>query len=230
MTETGNWGRRPRGADLDLPCRDDRRNRLELAARGTGQAVGDRPFAGGAAAEQKPLSPGYRIVAHACCRGSAAGRRQLDARRHGARALEIEAQADMTWVVVDDPVPAGATILGSGLGGESQILARRARSGSAWPAFEERRFDAFRAYYRYVPKGTWTVEYTMRLNNAGHVPAAADAGRGDVCARDVRRTAERHIRSAALSRLLPIGLAALFAAAPALAEVPSLDEVRQNSW
>ena len=30
--------------------------------------------------------------------------------------LDIDAQADMTWVVVNDPVPAGATILGSGLG------------------------------------------------------------------------------------------------------------------
>jgi len=36
-----------------------------------------------------------------------------------------------------------------------------------WPAFEERRFEAFRAYYRYVPKGRWTVEYTVRLNNPG---------------------------------------------------------------
>ncbi|HZV63470.1 MAG TPA: hypothetical protein VFG03_00975, partial [Telluria sp.] len=25
----------------------------------------------------------------------------------------------------------------------------------------------FRAYYRYVPKGKFTVEYTVRLNNAG---------------------------------------------------------------
>jgi len=36
-----------------------------------------------------------------------------------------------------------------------------------WPAFEERKFDSFRAYYRFVPKGKWSVEYTVRLNNAG---------------------------------------------------------------
>ena len=41
------------------------------------------------------------------------------------------------------------------------------RRGFVWPAFEERTFDAFRAYYRFVPKGTWVVEYTLRLNNAG---------------------------------------------------------------
>ena len=39
--------------------------------------------------------------------------------------LELEAQSDMTWVVVDDPVPAGAAILARGLGRDSQILAQR---------------------------------------------------------------------------------------------------------
>jgi len=82
--------------------------------------------------------------------------------------LSITAQTDMSWVVVDDPVPAGASLLGSGLGGQSQLLQRgEQRDGAAWLAFEERRFDAFRAYYRFVPKGTWTVEYTVRLNNPG---------------------------------------------------------------
>jgi uncharacterized protein YfaS (alpha-2-macroglobulin family) len=82
--------------------------------------------------------------------------------------LQIDAQSDATWVVLDDPVPAGATILGTGLGGQSQRLTQgEQRTGAVWPAFEERRFEAFRAYYRFVPKGRWTVEYTMRLNNPG---------------------------------------------------------------
>jgi hypothetical protein len=82
--------------------------------------------------------------------------------------LVLDAQADMTWVVVDDPVPAGATILGSGLGGDSQLLVQgEKQEGWVWPAFEERRFEAFRAYYEYVPKGQWTLEYTVRLNNPG---------------------------------------------------------------
>ncbi|MES1161745.1 MAG: alpha-2-macroglobulin, partial [Rhizobacter sp.] len=51
--------------------------------------------------------------------------------------LEVEAQSDMTWVVVSDPVPAGATILGSGLGRDSAIATgTEKRSGSAWPAYE----------------------------------------------------------------------------------------------
>ena len=82
--------------------------------------------------------------------------------------LELEAQADMTWVVVSDPIPAGAAVLGTGLGGDSRLLTRgEKRKGWVWPAFEERSFEAFRAYYEYVPKGAWTVEYTIRLNNEG---------------------------------------------------------------
>ena len=82
--------------------------------------------------------------------------------------LELEAQSDMTWVVADDPVPAGSAILGAGLAKDSQILSSGEQSrGFVWPAFEERTFDAFRAYYRFVPKGSWVVEYTLRLNNAG---------------------------------------------------------------
>ena len=74
----------------------------------------------------------------------------------------------MTWVVVSDPVPGGGSILGSGLGRDSQLLTRaEERKGSVWPAFEERSSEAFRAYYEYVPKGEWTVEYTVRLNSEG---------------------------------------------------------------
>jgi uncharacterized protein YfaS (alpha-2-macroglobulin family) len=82
--------------------------------------------------------------------------------------LELEAQSDMAWVVVDDPIPAGATVLGTGLGRDAQLLAQgEQREGWAWPAYEERRYDGFRAYYRFVPKGAWTVEYTVRFNNPG---------------------------------------------------------------
>ena len=82
--------------------------------------------------------------------------------------LELEAQSDMTWVVVSDPIPAGGSILGTGLGRDSQLATRGEKSeGWVWPAFEERRYDSFRAYYRLVPKGRFAVEYTVRLNNPG---------------------------------------------------------------
>jgi uncharacterized protein YfaS (alpha-2-macroglobulin family) len=82
--------------------------------------------------------------------------------------LTVDAQADMSWVVVDAPVPAGATVLGSGLQGESTLADSDSRStGDAWLAFEERPFDRYRAYYAWVPKGRFTLEYTIRLNNPG---------------------------------------------------------------
>ena len=83
--------------------------------------------------------------------------------------LEVNASADMTWVVVTDPIPGGSTLLGGGLGRDSQIATQGQQrpSGSAWPAFEERSFEAFRGYFEYVPKGVFKVEYTLRLNNVG---------------------------------------------------------------
>ncbi|WP_409338024.1 alpha-2-macroglobulin family protein [Curvibacter microcysteis] len=82
--------------------------------------------------------------------------------------LELQASADMSWVVLSDPVPAGATVLGSGLGRDSALATQgEKRSGVAWPAFEERSFEAFRSYYEFLPKGLTRVEYTVRLNNVG---------------------------------------------------------------
>ncbi|MFY8085621.1 MAG: hypothetical protein ACOVOG_00285, partial [Rubrivivax sp.] len=67
-----------------------------------------------------------------------------------------------------DPVPAGATILGSGLGRDAGIATRgERREGQAWPAYEERGFEAFRSYYAFLPRGRHVVEYTLRLNNPG---------------------------------------------------------------
>ena len=83
--------------------------------------------------------------------------------------LQVTAAADMTWAVVSDPIPAGASILGGGLGRDSQIATQGETTGNrgAWPAFEERSFEAYRAYYAYLPKGSMTAQYTIRLNNAG---------------------------------------------------------------
>lgn len=80
--------------------------------------------------------------------------------------LEISAQSDMSWVVVDDPIPAGASIQGSGLGRDSQIAGTAAQQGDG-ADYVERRFAGYRAYYGFVPRGQLKVEYSMRLGNAG---------------------------------------------------------------
>ena len=116
---------------------------------------------------KEPLSTGYRIT-----RTVTPIQQQTKGewkRGDVARiTLDIEAQSDMTWVVVDDPLPAGATALGRGLGGDSTIATQgERRQGTVWPAFEERTFTAYHAYFRYVPKGRFVTEYTVRLNNPG---------------------------------------------------------------
>jgi hypothetical protein len=134
------------------------------------QGGGGRPWATltsrAAVALKVPFSSGYRITKTVT---GADGKGDSRVRGDVVRVrLEIVAETDMTWVVVDDPVPAGSTILGTGLGGDSMVAAAAGRgTGDASVAFEERGSEAFRAYYSFVPKGTWIVEYAVRLNNAG---------------------------------------------------------------
>ena len=90
--------------------------------------------------------------------------------------LDINAAKDCGMVVVDDPVPAGATILGSGLGGHGEVVASGhgpAAAGAessdfgAFPVYRETSFLGLKAYYDIVPKGALRLSYTVRLNNAG---------------------------------------------------------------
>ncbi|MEI6000597.1 alpha-2-macroglobulin [Paraburkholderia bengalensis] len=120
-----------------------------------------------AVALKAPFAAGYRItktVTPVDPAGKGVNTRGDILRVH----LDIDAQTDMTWVVVNDPVPAGATILGSELNRDSEAATQGEKSkGDAWPAFVERGFDGYRAYYDYLPKGKFSVEYTVRLNNVG---------------------------------------------------------------
>ena len=81
--------------------------------------------------------------------------------------LEIEASAPMEWVVISDPVPAGATLLGSGLGRDSALATQDEDTGDGWLAYQERGFEWLRSYYRYLPAGRTSLEYTLRVNNPG---------------------------------------------------------------
>ncbi|MCF8178464.1 MAG: alpha-2-macroglobulin [Sulfuritalea sp.] len=83
--------------------------------------------------------------------------------------LNIEAAQDMSWVALSDPIPAGARILGDGNGRDSRIatLTEDTRSRRLWPTYVERTFANFRAYYEVVPKGRFSIDYTVRINNAG---------------------------------------------------------------
>uniref|UniRef100_UPI0035C954BD alpha-2-macroglobulin family protein n=1 Tax=uncultured Sphingomonas sp. TaxID=158754 RepID=UPI0035C954BD len=99
--------------------------------------------------------------------------------------ITVKASAERNWVVINDPIPAGATIVGD-LGGQSQILAGQAQAGpgtkfqardadgKVWdiqlgvvPAYVERRNDSWRAFYGWVPRGAFSASYMLRLNGAG---------------------------------------------------------------
>lgn len=155
---------------VNLPWAEGKDN-VTITHQGTGAAPWVMVRATAALPLDKLLSSGYKIV-------RTITPVEQKTKDHWTRGdvmrvrLDLVAQSDMSWVVVDDPIPAGAAVLGSGLGGQSQLLTKgeqktRSVSDGAWLAFEERGFDAFRSYYRFVPKGKWAVEYTVRLNNPG---------------------------------------------------------------
>jgi uncharacterized protein YfaS (alpha-2-macroglobulin family) len=160
-----DWKTSPKGKTFSFPWPADRED-LTISHRGGGkpwvtiQSLAAIPL-------KDPLSSGYRIKKTIV----PIEKREADKWTRGdilRIRLEVEAQADQTWVVVSDPVPAGSTILGSGLGRDSRLLTKgEERKGWVWPAYEERSFEAFRAYYEFVPKGNWVVEYTLRLNQSG---------------------------------------------------------------
>jgi uncharacterized protein YfaS (alpha-2-macroglobulin family) len=163
--KTLDWAKRADGGALFQPWPKDR-DQLTIDHTGTGkpwvtiQSLAAIPL-------KTPLSSGYKVVKTIT---------PIEQKKPGTWSrgdvyrvhLDLEAQSDMTWVVVDDPIPASASILGTGLGRDSKIMSTgEKREGWVWPAYEERTFEAFRAYYEFVPKGKWTVEYTVRLNNQG---------------------------------------------------------------
>ncbi|MCV5526741.1 hypothetical protein OFN18_32265, partial [Escherichia coli] len=67
---------------------------------------------------REPVSAGYRIRRSVTPVEQAVAGKWSRGDTYRVK-LDIDAQADMTWVVVSDPVPTGATILGSGLGRDS---------------------------------------------------------------------------------------------------------------
>jgi len=112
-----------------------------------------------------PLSSGYRITK----RVTPLEPRAADHLSRGDRLrvhLDVDADADMTWVAVDDPIPAGASHLGSGLGRDSTI-GNDTPGDTAYADYVERRFDAYRAYFAFLPKGRSSLEYVVRLNQPG---------------------------------------------------------------
>ncbi|MFL6856478.1 MAG: alpha-2-macroglobulin family protein, partial [Allosphingosinicella sp.] len=80
--------------------------------------------------------------------------------------ITVQAPVDRTWVVVEDPIPAGASIVSGG--GQSSLLAEKAGGGEGgWPSYIERSHGVWRAYYGWLPSGRTSVEYVVRINTTG---------------------------------------------------------------
>jgi uncharacterized protein YfaS (alpha-2-macroglobulin family) len=160
-----DWSTPEAGARLAWPWPDGAA-RLSLSHRGAGH-----PWAFVTARAALPLTTrmeaGYRLTREVVAIEQRAPGRWSPGDVAEVR-IAVDAQADMTWVVVDDAVPAGATILGSGLGRDSALLTPTDEAaGAAWLAWVERRPDAYRAYYGWVPKGRFELVYRIRLNTSG---------------------------------------------------------------
>lgn len=84
--------------------------------------------------------------------------------------LTVDADNDMSWVALTDPIPAGTKIMGDGDGRDSAIasLGENKELTARRPSYVERSFSAYRAYYAMLPKGRFTIDYTLRLHNAGN--------------------------------------------------------------
>ncbi len=113
----------------------------------------------------RPLSAGYRMTRQVSV---------VQARNPGRLTrgdvvkvtLTVDASAERNWVVVSDPIPAGATIVGD-LGGQSAMLQAEGGGEGVQPSYVERGRDAWRGYFAWVPRGRFSVAYTVRLNGAG---------------------------------------------------------------
>jgi uncharacterized protein YfaS (alpha-2-macroglobulin family) len=85
--------------------------------------------------------------------------------------LRVDARQDVVWLVVDDPLPAGAGHVGDGLGGSGALAAEAGRPAGEddWsePTFIERSQEAWRAYWETASPGRLEQSYVMRLGQAG---------------------------------------------------------------
>jgi uncharacterized protein YfaS (alpha-2-macroglobulin family) len=75
----------------------------------------------------------------------------------------MEAGSDQTWVVLADPIPAGARILNASLRDDAGQNTGKYLA----PSYVERRHEGYFAYFEFMPVGRHTVSYVMQVNNPG---------------------------------------------------------------
>ena len=205
----------------------DAKRELAWAADAEGRRL-DLPWPGGAqraraAARRRRRAVGGGAEPRCACRSA---RRSTPATRSSALVEPVTQKTAGVWSRGDvvrvrvaivasiatragssssDPIPAGATLLGSGLGGDSALAhrrraaGRRATPGRPSPSARLRPSAATTSTCRRAPSRSST---RVRLNQAGHLPAARRrASRRCTRPRD-RRVPERGRRGRAVKRAL----------------------------
>lgn len=162
--ESLDWAEHPDGGDLFIPWPSGP-SRLNAEHVGTG-----KPWLvarAEAAMPGKTFSAGYAITRSV----EAVERRRPDVWSVGdilRVRLRIRAQSGMSYVVLSDPVPGGGSILGTALRRDSRLATEgQGEASTIWPTYSERKTESYRGYFDYLPKGEWTLEYTLRLNTPG---------------------------------------------------------------
>ncbi|AHG64846.1 alpha-2-macroglobulin family protein [Advenella mimigardefordensis] len=149
------------------PWKNSEPQQLSLSLQGTGR-VWASVAAQAAVPVTKPVYAGYTI-SRSIIPVSQAVSGQWSVGDIYRVHLDISAKATMTWVVLSDPIPTGATILGGGLGRDSAVATEGEKTDQkGWPpSFAERKSELYRAYYAWLPAGKTSLEYTVRLNTPG---------------------------------------------------------------
>jgi alpha-2-macroglobulin len=171
-TQVHDWARLPQGETYVFPL--DAANPVSLSHRGTGKPSAQ--VVGTAWSELKQAHEEGATVS----RTLRALKQAVPGRWSAGDIVEVKLKFKVPdgsgWLVLSDPIPTGATLLGSGLKGQAPVSAGegkgrgwRSEDGSweAWPTYVERSFTHVRAYYEYLWWGNLTLTYQMRINNAG---------------------------------------------------------------
>jgi len=177
-TITHDWSAQPQGASYRLPgtliATGPQHSALALQHVGTGRpAVQAHGEAG--TALSAPVERGGLVVS----RQVRPVRQQVPGQWRAGDIAEVQlsfqAPRGTGWIVVSDPLPPGATVLGNGLRGQDAVAEDTGRASRGtdgrWepaPAYVERSFTHVRAYYETLwGEGTQTLTYQLRLNTSG---------------------------------------------------------------
>jgi len=161
-----DWQQAAQGGALALPW-PAASAELSLVQDGSGRPWAN-VLASAAIPLTQPFAAGYRIVKQIEPLEPRPGGQLRPGDALHVR-VEIDAQADMPWVVLDDPVPAGSSHLRGTPAGTSPAATpgTAAQDSGLTPTFVERSFQSFKAYFEELPAGKTVVEYMIRVNQAG---------------------------------------------------------------